>query len=119
MKNLRGEELKKSIRDNLVYAITNRKNAAAKITFKFIIDPNHKPHEVITIFGGIYFRDVNFGQITPKVIDIIVDNFHYDCFALIEKEYKHGRDECHGHGEYWGEDKFIFTYYRLPEEESK
>ena len=117
MRNLVGDELKKSIKENLIYALDNRKNAAAKITFKFIVSPQYKPKEIITIFGGIYYKDVYFGAITPQVIDIILNNFHYEAFALIESEFKPGKVECHGHGDFWGEDKFIFTYYRLPEEE--
>ena len=117
MRNLVGNELKRSIKENLIYALDNRKAAATEIVFKFICSPAYKPKEIITIFGGIAFRDVDFGSITPAVIDIIVNNFHYDHFALIEKEFKPGKVECHGHGDFWATDKFIFTYYRLPEEE--
>lgn len=116
MKNLRGDELKKSIKLNILYALDHKKQPA-EIVFKFICSPKDRFREKITIFGGVYFRDISFGQFTPYVMDIILNNMNYDCFALIDTEEKHGQPECHGHGEYWGTDKFIFTYYRLPEEE--
>ena len=120
MKDLTDEQLKKSFKDNILYALKKSKNAAIKITFVFSgthQGEKFRYREHITCFDGDFtYRNVWFWNKTvdqDTIINIIVDNFVYNCFSFIECKEKIGQVECHGFGEYWGEDKFIFVYKRM------
>lgn len=116
MSNLIGEDLKKSFRDCFDYVFEHLKGAGCTIRFRFIAKCFDKPvEEFVDYFCGFSYKDVNF---SPFVVDkdiaikIIVNNFYYDHFKLIDSFCSHGNVECHGHGDYWAIDHFIFTYFR-------
>lgn len=123
MKNLIDEELVKSFRDNIMFALKEHKNLSLEIIFKFSEeDSDYKFNdEIIERWGGFYsYKGVRFGFIDEiisqdKIIDIILKNMQYNHFAYIDKVVQIGDVECQGHGEYWGTDKFIFIYKRFKE----
>ena len=119
-KDLEGQELKQSFKENILYALKKSKNAAIKITFVFSgthQGAKFRYKENITCFAGDFtYKNVYLSQRTIDkdiIINIIVDNLSYDCFSFIECKEKIGEVECHGFGDYWGEDKFVFIYERL------
>lgn len=114
MKELEGQNLKDNIRANLIKAINNSNASAHEITIKFICDKNYQPKEKISIFGGITFRNVDLSILTKEqAIKVIIDNMHYDHFAIISNETKHGQVECHGHGDFWATDETSIIYARI------
>lgn len=120
MKDLEQEQLKKSFKENILYALKKSKNAAIKITFVFSgIHQGEKfrYREHITCFAGDFkYKNVYLNQEKvdkDTIINIIIDNFHYDCFSFIDCKEKIGKVECHGMGDYWGEDEFVFAYKRM------
>lgn len=119
-KDLEGQELKQSFKENILYALKRNKNAALKIIFRFSgthQGEGFKYREAITVFAGDFtYKDIHFSDQTVDqntIINIIVDNFSYDCFSFVECKEKHGKVECQGFGDYWGEDEFVFIYKRL------
>lgn len=116
MKNLEGRELKKSIKENILKSLKNAKNPDIEIKFIFT-DKEWKYYEEINYFAGIYKYNgakFNVGIINrEKIIDIITDNIRVDKFKFIATIIEHGKDQCHGHGEYWGTDKFTHIYTRI------
>ena len=122
MKNLEREDLRLSFKENILFALRNKKNVGMTIRFKFKDSTNFKfKGETIYIFGsGVKYKDVHLGSYElPWVIEILIDNFFYSDFSLIDTEINHGEIKCHGFGDYWGEDKITFTYYRFDEENKK
>ena len=120
MKDLEQEKLKQNFKENILYALKKAKNAAIKITFVFSgthQGEKFRYREHITYFAGDFtYRNVYLSQRTvdkDTIINIIIDNFCYNCFSFIDCKEKIGKVECHGFGDYWGEDKFIFTYKRM------
>ena len=119
-KDLEQEELKGSFKQNILYALKNRKNSALEIVFSF--SGTHQgakfnSRETIEYFCGDFtYKNVRISrQVVNEetAINIIIDNFHYDCFSFIECKQKIGKVECHGFGEYFGEDRFTFIYERM------
>lgn len=120
MKDLEREQLKQSFKENVLYALNKSKNDVIEITFVF--SGTHQGEEFryrehITYFAGDFtYKNVDFHRRTvdkDTIINIIIDNFYYDCFSFIDCKEKIGKVKCHGMGDYWGEDKFVFTYKRL------
>ena len=120
MKDLEREELKESIKENIFYALKNKKNEALKISFRF--KGSHQGssftfRESIDYFAGSFtYKGVYLETHTVDVdtiVKIILDNFCYDCFAFIDCIEKYGKVECHGFGDYWGKDTFTFIYKRI------
>ena len=119
MKDLERNELKQNIRENILYALKEAKNAAIKITFVFggtHCGKYFRYREHITCFAGDFkYKNVRFSERTVDtdvVINIILDNFCYDYFSFVNCKEKIGKVECNGMGAYWGEDKFTFIYER-------
>ena len=105
---------------DILYALKNRKNAALVIVFSF--NGTHqgakfKSKEKIECFvNDFYYKNIRLNrQVVDKetAINIIIDNFHYDCFSFIECKQKIGKVECHGFGDYFGKDNFTFIYERM------
>ena len=119
MKNLEDLELKNEIAKNIYKALENSKNPAITIKFIFKIqdDPKWKDTYKIEYFAGnIKFKNVDFNYVKKDTaIAIIVSNFYLNHFSFLDEEYINGKIECHGHGEYWGEDTWIFRYIRYNE----
>ena len=114
--NLVGVELKQSLKKNILFALKDKKNAALEIYFQF----NAKDFiriESITYFAGyLYYKNISFDMAiisTENIIDIIIANIHIDNFTYISCDKKYGKVECHGHGEYFGNDCYTFFYTRI------
>lgn len=102
------------IKENLLYFLSNKKNPSASITFNFI-DEKLNFNQTITIdyFCDFKFKGLNLFIIPiDKQIDIIVSNLHFEGFNFVECFKYFGKTECHGHGDFWGDDKFLFLYRR-------
>lgn len=85
--------MKEKLKENILYALKRTKNRATKITFMFYGN-NFKHREHITfynVFGGVNYKNVSFDLKTvdiDTVINIILDNFHYDGFYCDEIKVK-------------------------------
>lgn len=121
MKNLERKELKTSIKDNILYALQYKKNIDLNINFIFkinspVLKDNLEYKEKISYFLGIFhFKGVKLStEVLEKerIIEIILDNLNYDKFAFVSCIKKIGKEQCHGHNEYWGTDDFTFVYVR-------
>ena len=119
MKNLRGDKLKESFKQQLLLALNKIKNPYARINFKFSEEGSNYHFEDIIISyscGDLSFNDIMLGNMKKQyVIDIILNNMHYDCFSFIRSDYHHGNVTCHGFGEYYGEDNVNIIYHRIKE----
>lgn len=120
MKDLERKELTQAIKENILYALAKHKNAALKIVFRFsgtYQGEQFRYKEVIDYFCGDFaYKRINFSnRIVDQdtAIDIIVSNFSYSDFSFINCKEKIGEVKCHGFGDYFGEDEFVFIYKRL------
>lgn len=116
MKNLFDEELKKCFSDCLNFVLKNMQNPHANIKFIFNTydDIKFQPVLVKIIFNDFYFKNVCLSSVSKRFqISIIVDNIHFDHFALVDKKFTIGKSECHGHGEFYGTDSFTFKFMRF------
>ena len=120
MKDLETEELKQYFKENILYALKKAKNPDIEISFRF--NGHHQGSrftykENISIFAGTFtYKGVSFHSSKvdkDTILNIIVDNFCYNQFTFIDCIEKFGKVECHGFGDYWGTDKFIFVYQRM------
>lgn len=120
MKNLKGDELKESFKQQLLSALSKIKNPFATINFKFSAEGSNyrfKDEKITYSCGDLTFNEVKLGNMKNQyVIDIILDNMRYDCFAFIRSDYHHGNVECQGFGDYYGIDKIDIIYHRFKEE---
>ena len=119
MKDLEREQLKKSFKENILYALKQSKNVVINIAFVF--KGTHQGmkfryREHITYFANDFtYKNVSFTNRitnTDTIIDMILYNFSYDHFSFIKCKEKFGGVKCHGFGDYWGKDEFTFIYER-------
>lgn len=102
-------EIRNIVREKIKRHIENHKEPEVCITFIFK-GKDFKFYEHIYIFAGIRYRNVNFDA--ESAIKVIPNNFDYDEFDFIGARCITTPVRCHGFGDNWATEKWIYYFER-------